>query len=50
MKTAHAGNIANNAYLVAKCLRREGEDAHAFTSGTSSSSTAFAKRRWLVDG
>ena len=30
MKSAHAGNIANNAYLVAKFLRRKGEDAHAF--------------------
>ncbi len=30
MRTAHAGNIANNAYLVAKFLRRKGEDAHAF--------------------
>ena len=30
MKTAHSGNIANNAYLVAKFLRRLGEDAHAF--------------------
>jgi glycosyltransferase involved in cell wall biosynthesis len=30
LKTAHAGNIANNAYLVAKFLRRMGEDAHAF--------------------
>ncbi len=30
MKTAHSGNIANNAYLVAKFLRRLGEDAHTF--------------------
>lgn len=30
MKTAHSGNIANNAYLVSKFLRRLGEDAHAF--------------------
>ncbi len=30
MKSAHAGNIANNAYLVAKFLRRKGQDAHAF--------------------
>jgi glycosyltransferase involved in cell wall biosynthesis len=30
LKSAHAGNIANNAYLVAKFLRRKGEDAHAF--------------------
>jgi glycosyltransferase involved in cell wall biosynthesis len=30
MRTAHAGNIANNAYLIAKFLRRRGEDAHAF--------------------
>lgn len=30
MKTAHSGNIANNAYLIAKFLRRLGEDAHAF--------------------
>jgi glycosyltransferase involved in cell wall biosynthesis len=30
VKTAHSGNIANNAYLVAKFLRRLGEDAHAF--------------------
>ena len=30
MKSAHAGNIANNAYLIAKFLRRKGEDAHAF--------------------
>lgn len=30
MRTAHAGNIANNAYLIAKFLRRKGEDAHAF--------------------
>src|SRR5436190_4488074 len=30
MRSAHAGNIANNAYLVAKFLRRRGEDAHAF--------------------
>jgi glycosyltransferase involved in cell wall biosynthesis len=30
MRSAHAGNIANNAYLVAKFLRRKGEDAHAF--------------------
>jgi glycosyltransferase involved in cell wall biosynthesis len=30
VKTAHVGNIANNAYLVAKFLRRKGEDAHAF--------------------
>src|SRR6266542_1437658 len=30
MRSAHAGNIANNAYLVAKFLRRMGEDAHAF--------------------
>jgi glycosyltransferase involved in cell wall biosynthesis len=30
VKSAHAGNIANNAYLIAKFLRRKGEDAHAF--------------------
>ncbi|MGI8422833.1 MAG: glycosyltransferase family 4 protein [Chloroflexota bacterium] len=30
MRSAHAGNIANNAYLIAKFLRRKGEDAHAF--------------------
>ena len=30
MKSAHAGNIANNAYLIAKFLRRKGEEAHAF--------------------
>ncbi len=30
MKTAHSGNIANNAYLIAKFLRRLGEDAHAY--------------------
>jgi glycosyltransferase involved in cell wall biosynthesis len=30
VKTAHSGNIANNAYLVSKFLRRLGEDAHAF--------------------
>src|SRR5204863_4991724 len=30
MRSAHAGNIANNAYLIAKFLRRRGEDAHAF--------------------
>ena len=30
MKSAHAGNIANNAYLMAKFLRRQEEDAHAF--------------------
>src|SRR5262245_26431242 len=30
MRSAHAGNIANNAYLVAKFLRRLNEDAHAF--------------------
>ena len=30
MRSAHAGNIANNAYLIAKFLRRRGEDAHVF--------------------
>jgi glycosyltransferase involved in cell wall biosynthesis len=30
VKSAHAGNIANNAYLIAKFLRRKGEDAHAY--------------------
>ena len=30
MRSAHAGNIANNAYLVAKFLRRKTEEAHAF--------------------
>lgn len=30
LKSAHAGNIANNAYLVAKFLRRKREDAHAY--------------------
>ena len=30
MKTAHVGNVANNGYLVAKFLRRKGQDAHAF--------------------